>query len=140
MAWIYKQIKIYQMKNIKLYEQFINEAAVPAGHAGLEQIFNGLKSFGFTFDKEGKLYGGIPTIIKGDDDNGAVVQYKRKTQPERPNDVFTVLVTVGGKEKLNKSYPLTSQDFLAPEKVVQTALKDLEPWKKYNFPKSSYAG
>ena len=128
------------MKNIKLYEQFINEAVVPAGHAGLDQIFNNLKSLGFTFDREGKLYGRIPTIIKGDDANGVAVQYKPKSQPQRPNDVYAVSVAVGGKEKFNKSYPLTSQDLLAPEKVVQTVLKDLEPWKKYNFPKSSYAG
>lgn len=128
------------MKNIKLFEEFIFEGA-SGSHSGLAEIFQALKTFGFQMDEKGKTYGGIPTVFKGDDSNGVVIQFKTKGGAlNRPSDEFFVNVAVGGKDKMSKSYKMTSQEALQPTKFVQMVLKDLEPWKKYDFPKTPPMG
>ena len=128
------------MKNIKLFEEFVFEGTA-GSHSGLAEIFQALKPFGFQMDEKGKTYGGTPTVFKGDDSNGVVIQFKTKGGAlNRPSDEFFVNVAVGGKEKMTKSYKMTSQEALQPTKFVQMVLKDLEPWKKYAFPKTGPMG
>jgi hypothetical protein len=120
------------MQNLKTFKE-IKESLIleqdGKSHEGLGNILKELKPFGFSLDMKSF---GVPTVYKGNDSDGVIIQFKQKT--EKNPDLFQVTVSVNGKNVLFNTY--TIKNSLSPSIEVSKILKDLEEWKKYQFKNS----
>lgn len=111
-----------------------NSPEVKAEEPFLNALHNNLKSSGFKMDLKGKTMGGQPTIYKGDDTNGVSVIFTPKGwRGMTPKSKYKIVVTVGGRNKMNKEYP-------AGKSSVSMIVKDLSPWRDYPFTKGGPMG
>jgi hypothetical protein len=93
------------------------------GHRGMAYLYDQLKSFGFKLDEK-QLFGGTPTLYKGDDNNGVFIQFYQDN-----GFYFQLAVTKNNKTVLFKKYPLKESENYTSDNAVKLILRDVEGFK-----------
>lgn len=114
------------------YGKPLNEQQTGVGHSGLKYLSDKLSSFGFKMDT---THYGVPTIIKGDDSNGVSIQFYQDN-----GFYYQLLVTVNGKNVVDKKYPLDQNKNYVSDGAVKQIMSDLEKWKNHEFSKTRVVG
>ena len=110
----------------------ISEQDKRVNHNGMVYISDILKPFGFSLDTKSF---GVPTVYKGDDSNGVNIQFYQDK-----GYYLQLSVSKNNKQVLLKKYPITSKEDYTSDSAVKQILIDVEKWKNYKFPKSTYVG
>jgi hypothetical protein len=119
--------KILNMHKESGYKTTLNEDVDATdggvGHMGIAYLYNQLKSFGFNLDEK-QLFGGTPTVYKGNDDNGVFIQFYKDN-----GFYFQLAVTKNGKQLLLKKYQLKESQNYVSDYAVKQILHDVENYK-----------